>query len=106
MQGVGHGLFSNEAGMGSAPNAVATADVTHPARQGLVQFLGVFIDTLVICSAMAFVILFYGIYESSEANGIALTQQALESHIGGWAAGFESFAVFMFAFSSIIANYY
>ena len=106
MQGVRRGLFSNEAGMGSAPNAAATADVSHPAKQGLVQSLGVFIDTLVICSATAFVILFSGIYESSEANGIALTQQALESHIGGWAAGFISFAVFMFAFSSIIANYY
>ncbi len=105
-QGVRRGLFSNEAGMGSAPNAAATADVSHPAKQGLVQSLGVFIDTLVICSATAFIILFSGIYESGEADGIALTQRALESHIGGWSVGFLSFAVFMFAFSSIIANYY
>ncbi len=105
-QGVRRGLFSNEAGMGSAPNAAATADVSHPAKQGLVQSLGVFTDTLVVCSATAFVILFSGIYESSEADGIVLTQQALGSHIGGWAVGFISFAVFLFAFSSIIANYY
>ncbi|HSK99515.1 MAG TPA: alanine/glycine:cation symporter family protein [Rubrobacteraceae bacterium] len=106
MQGVRRGLFSNEAGMGSAPNAAATADVSHPAKQGLVQSLGVFIDTLVICSATAFVILFSGIYESGEADGIVLTQQALGSHIGGWSVAFISFAVMMFAFSSIIANYY
>ncbi|HEV2094357.1 MAG TPA: alanine/glycine:cation symporter family protein [Rubrobacter sp.] len=106
MQGVRRGLFSNEAGMGSAPNAAATADVSHPAKQGLVQSLGVFIDTLVICTATAFVILFSGIYESGEADGIALTQRALESHIGGWSVSFLSFAIFMFAFSSIIANYY
>lgn len=106
MQGVRRGLFSNEAGMGSAPNAAATADVSHPAKQGLVQSLGVFIDTLVICSATAFVILFSGIYESGEADGIVLTQQALGSHIGGWSVSFISFAVMMFAFSSIIANYY
>lgn len=106
MQGIRRGLFSNEAGMGSAPNAAATADVSHPAKQGLVQSFGVFVDTLVICSATAFVILFSGIYESGEANGITLTQNALASHVGGWAVGFISFAVFMFAFSSIIANYY
>ena len=106
MQGVRRGLFSNEAGMGSAPNAAATADVSHPAKQGLVQSFGVFVDTIVICSATAFVILFSGIYESAETSGITLTQQALESQVGGWAAGFISFAVFMFAFSSIVANYY
>jgi AGCS family alanine or glycine:cation symporter len=106
MQGVRRGLFSNEAGMGSAPNAAATADVSHPAKQGLVQSFGVFVDTIVICSATAFVILFSGIYESAEESGITLTQQALESQIGGWSVGFISFAVFMFAFSSIVANYY
>jgi AGCS family alanine or glycine:cation symporter len=104
--GVQRGLFSNEAGMGSAPNAAATANVTHPVKQGLVQSLGVFVDTLVICSATAFIILFSGIYESSEADGIALTQQALSSQIGGWASAFIAFAVFTFAGSSIIANYY
>ncbi|MGI8650269.1 MAG: alanine/glycine:cation symporter family protein [Rubrobacter sp.] len=104
--GVQRGLFSNEAGMGSAPNAAATATVSHPVKQGLVQSLGVFVDTLVICSATAFIILFSGIYESGEANGIALTQQALSAQIGGWASAFIAFAVFTFAFSSIIANYY
>lgn len=104
--GVQRGLFSNEAGMGSAPNAAATADVSHPAKQGLVQSLGVFVDTLVICSATAFIILFSGIYESSQEDGIVLTQQALGSQIGGWAVTFIAFAVFFFAFSSIIANYY
>ncbi len=89
--------------MGSAPNAAATADVSHPAKQGLGQSLGVFMDTLV-CSATAFMILFSGIYESTEADGIMLTRQALESYIGGWAVGFISFAVFMFAFSSIIVR--
>lgn len=106
MQGVRRGLFSNEAGMGSAPNAAATADVSHPAKQGLVQSFGVFVDTIIICSATAFVILFSGIYESAETSGITLTQQALESHIGGWAVSFIAIAVFLFAFSSIIANYY
>lgn len=104
--GVQRGLFSNEAGMGSAPNAAATADVTHPAKQGLVQSLGVFVDTLVICSATAFIILFSGIYESGEADGIVLTQQALGSQIGEWSVLFIAFAVFFFTFSSIIANYY
>lgn len=104
--GVQRGLFSNEAGMGSAPNAAATADVTHPVKQGLVQSLGVFVDTLVICSATAFIILFSGIYESGEADGIVLTQQALGSQIGEWSVLFIAFAVFFFTFSSIIANYY
>jgi AGCS family alanine or glycine:cation symporter len=104
--GVQRGLFSNEAGMGSSPNAAATADVSHPAKQGLIQSLGVFVDTLVICSATAFVILFSGIYESSESDGIVLTQQALGTQIGSWSVAFIAIAVFFFAFSSIIANYY
>jgi AGCS family alanine or glycine:cation symporter len=104
--GVQRGLFSNEAGMGSSPNAAATADISHPAKQGLIQSLGVFVDTLVIATATAFVILFSGIYESSESDGIVLTQQALGSQIGSWSTAFIAFAVFFFAFSSIIANYY
>ncbi|BBL79510.1 sodium:alanine symporter [Rubrobacter xylanophilus] len=104
--GIQRGLFSNEAGMGSAPNAAATASVSHPVKQGLVQSFGVFVDTLIICSATAFIILFSGIYQSGEADGIALTQQALASQIGEWASSFIAFAVFTFAFSSIIANYY
>jgi alanine or glycine:cation symporter, AGCS family len=106
MEGIRRGLFSNEAGMGSAPNAAATADVSHPVKQGLVQSLGVFIDTLIICSATAFIILFSGIYEAGDLSGIELTQQALSTHIGGWASAFIAFAVLTFAFSSIIANYY
>ncbi|TCJ18305.1 alanine:cation symporter family protein [Rubrobacter taiwanensis] len=106
LAGVQRGLFSNEAGMGSAPNAAATANVSHPVKQGLVQSLGVFVDTLLICSATAFIILFSGIYEAGDASGIELTQQALSAHIGGWASAFLAFAVFTFAFSSIIANYY
>jgi AGCS family alanine or glycine:cation symporter len=106
MQGVRRGLFSNEAGMGSTPNAAATADVSHPVKQGLVQSFGVFVDTIIICSATAFVILFSGIYESAEISGITLTQEALGSHIGGWAVSFIAITVFLFAFSSIIANYY
>ena len=76
MQGVKRGLFSNEAGMGSAPNAAATANVTHPVKQGLIQTLGVFTDTILICSATAFIILMSGVDLQGESNGIQLTQDA------------------------------
>lgn len=82
MQGIKRGLFSNEAGMGSAPNVAATADVTHPVKQGLIQTLGVFTDTLVICTCTAFIILFSGLASTGEANGIKLTQMALNNEIG------------------------
>ena len=81
MQGIKRGLFSNEAGMGSAPNVAATAHVSHPVKQGLIQTLGVFTDTLVICTCTAFIILFGGVPDAS-LNGIQLTQAALESEIG------------------------
>lgn len=105
LYGVKRGLFSNEAGMGSAPNAAATAAVTHPVKQGLIQTLGVFLDTILICSATAFIILLSGVYDSG-AEGINLTQMALSEHFGSWAGTFVSVAIFLFAFSSIIGNYY
>ena len=106
MQGIRRGLFSNEAGMGSAPNAAATASVSHPVKQGLVQTLGVFTDTLLVATATAFIILFSGLYSTEEASGITLTQEALGTQIGGWAPSFIAVAILMFAFSSIIGNYY
>ena len=106
MIGVKRGLFSNEAGEGSAPNVAATASVTHPVKQGLIQALGVFTDTLLVCSCTAFIILISGLYEVHELNGIALTQSALESKVGAAGAIFIAVAILLFAFSSIIGNYY
>ena len=106
MNGVKRGLFSNEAGEGSAPNVAATASVTHPVKQGLIQALGVFTDTLLVCSCTAFIILISGLYQSPELNGIALTQSALQSEIGSIGPVFIAIAIFLFAFSSIIGNYY
>ncbi|MCH4826837.1 alanine/glycine:cation symporter family protein [Planococcus halocryophilus] len=106
MQGVRRGLFSNEAGMGSVPNAAASANVSHPAKQGLVQSLGVFFDTIVICSATAFIIILAGLYTTSEQIGILLTQDSLNVHLGSWAPYFLAIAILFFAFSSIIGNYY
>lgn len=106
MQGVRRGLFSNEAGMGSVPNAAATANVSHPAKQGLVQSLGVFFDTIIICSATAFVILLTDVYQLGESEGIALTQSAMATHVGEWAPYFVAIAILFFSFSSIIGNYY
>lgn len=105
MQGIKRGLFSNEAGMGSAPNVAATAHVSHPVKQGFIQTLGVFTDTLVICTCTAFIILFGGVPDAS-LNGIQLTQAALESEIGPAGGVFVAVAIFLFAFSSIIGNYY
>lgn len=106
MNGVKRGLFSNEAGEGSAPNVAATATVSHPVKQGLIQALGVFTDTLLVCSCTAFVILISGLYNVPELNGIALTQAALDSEIGRFGSTFIAIAIFLFAFSSIIGNYY
>lgn len=106
MQGVKRGLFSNEAGEGSAPNAAAVAQTSHPVRQGLVQALGVFTDTLVVCTCTAVIILVSGVYKDSNADGIILTTRALESQIGPMARYFISLAIFLFAYSSIIGNYY
>ena len=106
MQGIKRGLFSNEAGMGSAPNVAATADVSHPVKQGLIQTLGVFTDTLIICTCTAFIILFSGMYENGETNGIQLTQMALDNEIGSGGTIFVAIAILFFAFSSIIGNYF
>lgn len=106
MQGIKRGLFSNEAGMGSAPNAAATADVSHPVKQGLIQTLGVFTDTLLICSCTAFIILVSGQYADSTLTGIELTQQALVSEIGPFGAYFIAICILLFAFSSIVGNFY
>jgi AGCS family alanine or glycine:cation symporter len=106
MMGIKRGLFSNEAGMGSAPNAAATAHVSHPVKQGLIQTLGVFTDTLLICSATAFIVLLSGAYTTQDLTGIELTQVALSSQVGSWANIFVAICILLFAFSSIIGNYY
>ena len=106
MQGIKRGLFSNEAGMGSAPNAAATASTSHPVKQGLIQTLGVFSDTLVICSCTAFIILASGVELGGELDGVRLTQEALTSQIGITGRIFVAVAIFFFAFSSIFGNYY
>lgn len=106
MQGIKRGLFSNEAGMGSAPNAAATADVSHPVKQGFIQSLGVFVDTLLICSSSAFIVLIAGDFSNSDLPGIVIAQNALTSEVGAWAGHFLSFAILFFAFSSLIGNYY
>ncbi|MES1928448.1 amino acid carrier protein [Salinisphaera dokdonensis CL-ES53] len=111
--GVKRGLFSNEAGMGSTPNAAATAEVNHPAAQGLVQSFGVVIDTLIICSCTAIVILLSGVYDQMLASGgggesmqgIQLTQNAMQDHLGGFGVGFIAIAILFFAYTSILANF-
>lgn len=105
MQGIKRGLFSNEAGMGSAPNAAAASDVKHPVNQGLVQMLGVFVDTFVVCTCTAIIILVSGLYQNAGYEGVTLTQMALESQIGSWGDDFLAVILFLFAYSSIIGNY-
>ena len=107
-QGLRRGLFSNEAGLGSVPNVAATADVRHPVSQGITQSLSVFIDTILICTCTALVILLGDVYVpgAESIDGVALTQQSLVGHVGGWAAYFLTGAVLLFALSSIIVNYY
>lgn len=105
--GIKRGLFSNEAGMGSAPNASASAAVSHPAKQGLVQVLSVFIDTLLICSATAMMLLLSGVEGKSGAlDGIPYVQQAISANVGTWGIHFITFSIFTFAFSSLVGNYY
>lgn len=106
MQGIKRGLFSNEAGEGSSPNAAATADTSHPVKQGLMQALGVFVDTLVICSCTAFIILCSGVAIDGADEGIRLTQTALSSQIGPAGTWFVAVAILFFAYSSVIGNYY
>lgn len=106
MHGVKRGLFSNEAGMGSAPNVAATATTSHPVKQGLIQAFGVLTDTLIICTSTAFIILFSDAYKQPELNGIALTQAALSEHVGSWASGCLAIFIFLFGFGALIGNYY
>lgn len=105
--GIKRGLFSNEAGMGSAPNAAASASVSHPAKQGLVQVLSVFIDTLLICSATAMMLLLSGVEGvSGQLDGIPYVQQAISANVGSWGIHFITLSIFAFAFSSLVGNYY
>ncbi len=106
MQGIKRGLFSNEAGMGSAPNAAAAATVSHPVKQGFIQTLGVFTDTIIICSCTAFMILLSGAPLDGSVKGIELTQIALNNQVGSWGGIFISVCILLFAFSSIVGNYY
>lgn len=105
--GIKRGLFSNEAGEGSTPNAAATASVSHPVKQGLIQALGVYTDTLVICTCTALIILCSGVWTAGH-DGIVLTQHAIDTELGiaGLGSTFVSVAIFFFAFTSIVANYY
>ncbi|RAV33808.1 alanine/glycine:cation symporter family protein [Corynebacterium heidelbergense] len=105
-QGMRRGLFSNEAGQGSAPNAAATASVSHPVKQGLVQTLGVYFDTLVVCSITAFIILLSNPTYGGEVEGVSLTQSALAAEVGPWGTHLITFVLFFLAFSSILGNYY
>lgn len=105
--GIKRGLFSNEAGMGSAPNASASASVSHPAKQGMVQVLSVFIDTLLICSATAMMLLLSGVQgETGVLDGIPFVQKAISENVGSWGIHFITLSIFAFAFSSLIGNYY
>ena len=107
LTGVRRGLFSNEAGEGSIPNAAATAHVTHPVKQGLVQAFGVYVDTWFVCSATAFIVLLTGQYTiGGETTGIALAQDSLASVFGSGASSLLAILIFLFAFSSIVGNYY
>jgi len=107
MMGVKRGLFSNEAGLGSAPNVAAVAQVKHPAAQGIVQSLSVFIDTLLVCTSTALIILLSGVYQpGSEMAGVVLTQTALAAVVGEWGRVFVSIALLLFVFTTLIYNYY
>jgi len=108
LQGAKRGVFSNEAGLGSAPNAAAVAYVAHPVQQGIVQSFSVFIDTIILCSCTAFIILLSGVYVpgSEGVKGVLLTQSALIEHIGSSGGYFITIALFLFGFSSMLYNYY
>lgn len=109
MLGIKRGLYSNEAGMGSAPNAAATASVSHPVKQGLVQSLSVYIDTLLICTCSAMMVLVFYVQDPEAAaslNGMPLVQMAVNNSVGEIGIHFITFAIFAFAFSSLIGNYF
>ena len=105
--GVKRGLFSNEAGLGSAPNVAAVAEVKHPAAQGIVQSLSVFIDTILVCTSTALIILLSGVYQPGmEQAGVVLTQAALAAEVGEWGRVFVSMALLLFVFTTLVYNYY
>lgn len=106
MWGIKRGLYSNEAGMGSAPNAAATADVAHPVKQGLVQMLSVFLDSLLICTATAFMCLSSGIVPTEAEKGAAYVQTSMAATLGGFGPVFIAVALTLFAFTTLIGNYY
>ncbi|MDH0142418.1 alanine/glycine:cation symporter family protein [Aquipseudomonas alcaligenes] len=107
LMGVKRGLFSNEAGLGSAPNVAAVAEVKHPAAQGIVQSLSVFIDTLLVCTSTALIILLSGVYQPGmEEAGVVLTQTALAAEVGEWGRVFVSMALLLFVFTTLVYNYY
>lgn len=107
MMGVKRGLFSNEAGLGSAPNVAAVAEVKHPAAQGIIQSLSVFIDTIVLCTCTALIILLSGVYQpGSEMAGVVLTQNAMAALVGDWGRLFVSVALLLFVFTTVVYNYY
>ena len=108
IQGAKRGMFSNEAGLGSAPNVAAVAYVAHPVQQGVVQSFSVFIDTIILCSCTAFIILLSGVYTPgvTGVQGVLLTQDALIEHIGPFGGYFVTVALFLFGFSSMLYNYY
>ncbi|MDE6182238.1 MAG: alanine:cation symporter family protein [Eubacteriales bacterium] len=106
MYGIKRGLFSNEAGMGSAPNAAATAEVSHPVKQGLVQMFSVFIDTLFICTTTAMILLCSGVVGGENLKGVDFVQVAVRESLGEFGIHFITISMFLFAFSSLIGNYY
>lgn len=104
--GIKRGLFSNEAGVGSAPNASASADVTHPVKQGLVQTISVYIDTMLLCTATALMCLTSGVERSAETSGAPYVQQAVSTVFGGFGPVFITVAMVLFAFTTLIGNLY
>lgn len=106
MYGIKRGLFSNEAGVGSAPNASASAEISHPAKQGLVQVLSVFIDTILVCSATAFMCMCSGVEPTAELSGAPYVQAALTKTLGGFGPIFITVAMILFAFTTLLGNLY
>ncbi len=104
--GIRRGLFSNEAGLGSAPAAAAAASTSHPAKQGLIQSFSVFTDTILVCTATAFIVVLAGLYSDPKLTGIVLMQRSLVAILGAWSEYYLTIIIFMFAFSSVVGNYY
>lgn len=106
MYGIKRGLYSNEAGIGSAPNTAASADVNHPVKQGLVQTLSVFLDTLVICTATAFMCMCSGVEPTEALSGAPYVQQSLKAALGSFGPVFITIAMVLFAFTTLVGNLY